>query len=192
MKQFRLLVTMACFSVIFVLFSGAATALEQDEARVTLMWSNETPDRGTSVTLTVFFINDYVEELTIERIGIHLDWMGEDSFIGQDLSDEPVTIPPSPGSNYFPPITVVIPQDVSYGSHSYYIGVDGIQGESTTFSWDSPIRTIQIQPAGETDDGGNGAADADGQPDTLLIIVGVVAVAGVALLVMFLIFRRKK
>ncbi len=190
MKLSQLLLTVNCLSIIFVLF-GVGFALEQDEARVTPIWSNETPDLGSSVLLNIFYINDYVEEVTIERIGVHLDWMEQDSFVGLNLSNNPVTVSSS-GSYAFQPITVVIPNDVSYGIHSYFIGVDGIQGESTSFSWDSLTRTIQIQPAGGNNDGGNGGADVDGQPDTLLIIVGVAIVAGVAVLIMILIFKRKK
>jgi hypothetical protein len=187
MKQYQLLLTVACLSVIFVLFSGVCFAIEPDDARVTPIWSNETPDRGTSVTLRVFYINDYVDPVTIQRVGVHLDWMEEDAFAGQDLSDEPVTIQSSSG-DYFPPIVVSIPQDVSYGAHTYFISVQFVD---ETY-WDSPTKTLEIQSADGTNDGGNGGTDGGDQPDILLIAVGVAAVAVVAVLIVAIIFRRKK
>jgi hypothetical protein len=185
MKQSQLLLTVACLSVIFVLFSGVCSAIEQDEARVTPIWSNETPDRGTSVTLTVFYINDYVEPVTIQKVGVHLDWMDEDAFAGQDVSDAPVTIQSSEGYQ-FPPIIVSIPQDASYGTHTYFISVQFVDEDY----WDSPTRTLEIQSAGGN--GGNGSTDGGGQPDILLIVVGVAAVAVVAVFIVAIVFRRKK
>lgn len=187
MKQSQLLFTVACLSVIFVLFSGVCSAIEQNDARVTPIWSNETPDRGTSVTLKVFYINDYVEPVTIQKVGVHLDWMDEDNFAGQDVSDDPETIQSSSGYQ-FPPIVVSIPQDVSYGAHTYFISVQFVD---ETY-WDSPTRTLEIQSAEGTNDGGNGGTDGGGQPDILLIVVGVAAVAVVAVLIVAIVFRRKK
>jgi len=196
MKLSRLLLIIACFSIFFTPFSGVVSALEQDEARVTPMWQpTETPTPGSIVTLTIFFINDYSEPLTIQRIGVHIDWMEEESFVGHDLSDDPLIVPTS-GDYYFPPITITVPQDLSVGVHSYFIGVDGILVNSTAFTWDSPTRAIQIQVSGEDGtnegNGGDGGTNSDGQQNQLLIIIGAVAVAGVAALILILIFRRKK
>jgi LPXTG-motif cell wall-anchored protein len=196
MKQSQLLRITACLGIIFVLFSGVVSALEQDEARMTPIWQpTQTPTPGSVVTLTVFFINDYSEPLTVQRVGVHTDWMEEEAFAGQDISDNPVLVPTSDGYQ-FPPITVQIPQDTSIGEHLYFVGVDGLLQNSTEFTWDSPTRTLQIIESGNGGNnggnGGNGSTNGDGQQNQLLIIVGVAAVAGAALLVLFIIFRRKK
>jgi hypothetical protein len=196
MKPSRLLLILACFSIICVLFSGIVSALEQDEARITPIWQpTETPTPGSIVMLTIFFINDYSEPLTIERVGVHIDWMEEEGFLGHDMSDNPVTVQSSDGA-YFPPINVQVPQDASIGDHPYFVGVEGILANSTEFSWDSQTRTLQIQSSGEDGtnggNGGDGATNGDGQQNQLLIIVGVAIVAGAAVLIMILIFRRNK
>jgi hypothetical protein len=196
MKPSRLLLILACFSIICVLFSGIVSALEQDEARITPIWQpTETPTPGSIVMLTIFFINDYSEPLTIERVGVHIDWMEEEGFLGHDMSDNPVTVQSSDGYQ-FPPINVQIPQDASIGEHLYFVGVDGLLQNSTEFTWDSPTRTLQIIESEEDGSNGgngdNGSTNGDGQQNQLLIIVGVAAVAGAAILILFIIFRRKK
>ncbi len=182
----------ACFSITCALFTGVVSALEQDEARITPVWSNETPYPGSTVTVEIFLINSYSDDITVQRIGVHLDWMDPDNFVGHDISDAPVTIP-SDGSYKFQSITIVVPQDASVGAHNYFVGVDGIQGASTPFSWDSQTRILQIQGSDGSEQVSNESAGTDGQPDQSLIILGVAAVvAVVAVLMVIFIFRRNR
>ena len=147
MKPFRLVVIVASFSIFFAAFCGVVFALDQDEVRVSVAWSSEIYSRGSSQTVTVLLISDSSEQLTINYFGLHVDWMDSDQFIGSDLSDDPVIIP-AYGNEYFSPITIQIPEDVSVGPHSYFLGIDGIQGVSTSFSWDSPTLTLVVQNSG--------------------------------------------
>jgi hypothetical protein len=145
MKPFRLVLVVAYFSIFCALFSGVGSALDQDEAAVSLMWSSQTLCQGSSVTVTVLFASGCSEELTIYRVGLHFDWMAYDSFVGLDISDNPVIIP-SHGTCAFDPMIILIPEDVSVGTHSYFVGIEGFQGESTYFFWeDSNTRTLLIQ-----------------------------------------------
>jgi len=143
-KPFRIIHIAACFSIVFALFSGVSFALDQDEANVSLVWSNPTPYQGSSVNVRVVFNSDYAEELTIYYVGIHFDWMDSDAFAGPDLSNNPVTIS-GYGSHTFDPIAILIPEDASVGTHNYFVGIDGLEGESASFTWDSPTLTLQIQ-----------------------------------------------
>ena len=144
MKPFRPVLIVACFSIICALFSGVVYALDQDEARVSVAWSSETLYRGSSVIVNILFISDCAEELTIYCVGLHFDWMAPDTFVGRDLSDAPVTIS-SYGSYTFDPMTISIPETASVGTHSYFVGINGIQGEFTEFSWDSQTLMLLIQ-----------------------------------------------
>jgi hypothetical protein len=144
MKVFRVVLIVACFSLICALFSGVASALEQNEATVTLIWSNTAPYQGSVATVRVSFKSDYAEVLTVYYVGLHFDWMDSDTFVGPDLSDNPVIIS-GYGSYTFDPISVLIPENASVGTHSYFVGIDGLEGDSTGFSWDSPTQTLQIQ-----------------------------------------------
>lgn len=151
MKRFRLVLIVTCLSIICVLFSGVSGvvfALDQDEARVSVAWSSETHYQGSSPTVTVLLISDSSEELTLYYFGLHFDWMDSNRFVGHDLSADPVIIP-AYGSQILYPVTLQIPEDVSVGSHSYFVGIDGVQGESTSFSWDSSTLTLVVQNSGQ-------------------------------------------
>jgi parallel beta-helix repeat protein len=145
-KLYRLLTIVACFSIICALFNGLGSALEDDEASVSVSWSSQTHYPGSNETVTVFLKSNYPETLTIFNVGLHFDWMVADSFYGLDLSGDPVTIL-SYGNHTFEPINFLIPDNASVGTHSYYVGVDGLQGtiQPTVFSWDSQTLTLQVQ-----------------------------------------------
>lgn len=144
MRPFRIVLIVACFSIICALFSGVVSALEQNEASVTLTWSSQTPYQGSRATVMVFFNSDCAEELTVYYVGLHFDWMDSDAFVGPDLSNDPVTIS-GYGSYTFGPISILIPANASVGTHSYFVGIDGLEGISTNFSWDSQTLTMEIQ-----------------------------------------------
>ena len=189
MKLFRLVLIVACFSIICVLFCGVGYALEQDEAVVSVMWSSQTLYQSSNVTATVFFASDSSEELTIYYLGLHFDWMAPDSFVGLNISNDPVTIP-SYGSHTFNPMIIHIPEDASVGAHNYFVGVDGLQGESTSFFWDSQPRTLLIQDSEEEIN--NEGTRTESQQDQLLIIVGIIVVVVVVVLIIILMVRRKR
>lgn len=151
MKLFRLVLVVTCLSIICALFSGVSGvvfALDQNEARVSVFWSSETQYQGSSPTAIVLFISNSSEELTLYYFGLHFDWMVSDRFVGHDLSNNPVIIP-AYGSQNFSPVTIQIPEDASVSPHSYFVGIDGVQGESTSFSWDSSTLTLVIQNSGQ-------------------------------------------
>ena len=151
MKCFRLVIIVTYLSIICALFSGVSSvvfALNQDEARVSVAWSTKTPYQGSNPIVTVFFINDSPETLTIDYFGLNFDWMGSNSFVGLVLSDDPVFIP-AYGNQYFPPVTVQIPEDASLGPHSYFVGINGEQNESTDFSWNSSTITLVVELSGQ-------------------------------------------
>ena len=68
--------------------------------------------------------------------------MNEDVFSGKDLTNNPQTIP-GHGNYTSDPIMLQIPFNVSVGSHTYFVGVDGVDA-SGNFTWNGPNETIQI------------------------------------------------
>jgi hypothetical protein len=148
MKHLSLIAIMISFWIFCVAFCGIVIALDQDEARVSVAWRNDTYYRGSNSLVTVFFISDSLEELKIEYFGLHFDWMESDSFVGFDLSDDPVVIP-ALEARYFSSISIQIPEDASIGAHNYFVGVNGIQGESTSFSWNSSTLTLIVEGSGQ-------------------------------------------
>jgi len=144
MKLCRLVLTVACLSLICSLFSCVGFGLDQNEARVTMVWSDETPSPGNLVTVTVMFINDSPKDLSLYYFGLNFDWMESDQFVGHDLSDDPVTVQANGGYQYFSAVTVQIPEDATVGAHSYFVGIDGFEGDSDVFSWDSPTKVVSV------------------------------------------------
>jgi hypothetical protein len=146
-RPLRLMLTVASISLVCILCCGLVSALDADEASVTLFWSSQTVYQGDTITVRITFKSNSADQLNIYRIGLHFDWMSSNEFYTSDLSANPVIIPSS-GSYMFGPIAIQIPSNVSAGSYSYFVGVDGMQ-ESSSFSWDSPASTIQIHAANE-------------------------------------------
>jgi hypothetical protein len=144
MKTSRAVLILACFNTLFALLSGAVCALEQEELSVSLAWSDQTPNPGDRVTVSMFCKSSSSEEITIYYLGINFDWMESESFVGFDLSDDPVSISGF-GSHTFDSLVITIPEDVTIGTHSYFVGMDGIEGEFDSFSWDSTKSVIVVQ-----------------------------------------------
>lgn len=152
MRPTRLMAALISISLICVLCVNSVSALESNEITVALYWSSQVLYQGDIATVRISLKTTSTEQLFIYYIGIHFDWMPEGGFYGYDLSDSPVLIPSdgsSSGSGYiFDPISIQIPINVSVGEHSYYVGIEGRQGSTTTFSWDSPPSTVRIHPFG--------------------------------------------
>lgn len=142
MKTSRIIVVVACSIIICAMFSGLVSALSQEEATASVYWQPQTPLPGNSATATIFFVNNSPDTLTIEHIGLHFDWMGSGGFMGATLP-EPVTVPAN-GTKTLSPLLINIPANVTLGTHTYSVGIDGVQGASTDFSWDSSQLMITI------------------------------------------------
>jgi len=149
MKSLNLLLVAACISLFSLLtFSGAVSALEQNEAFAAVYWVTQ-PQQGKTAAVSIYFQNNCSDQLTIYYIGFHFDWMPQNNYTGFDLSSNPISVI-SNGSHTFNPMTISIPSNVTVGSHSYTIGIDGIRGMSDSFSWDSLPYPLQIQSSGVT------------------------------------------
>jgi len=143
-RPLRLMLTFTSISLICILCCSLVFALNPDEASVSLFWSSQTVYPGDMVSVRLTLKSNYAEQLKIYYIGLHFDWMDPDGFYGSDLSANPVIVP-SFGTYIFDAIAIQIPLNVSAGSHSYFVGIDGTEGLSlSNFSWDSPALTIQI------------------------------------------------
>lgn len=143
MKAFPLTLIVVSLSIICILNIGLVSALEQGELSIVPSWLKSTPYQGDSTTVTLRLTSTSSNQLRIYYIGLHFDWMPADSFVGLDLSDDPVVVPAS-GIYIFEPMLIQIPANVSVGSHSYFVGIDGIEGSYDSFSWNSPDLTLQI------------------------------------------------
>lgn len=134
----------ACFGVLCLMFSGVVCGLDENQASVEVLLSTQETYRGDIIGIRVIFQSNYPGLLAIYNLGIHFDWMIEDSFVGHDLDDTPAVIP-AYGSYTFDLLTLEIPHTAVDGEHTYFVGIDGLQGEDTGFSWDSEMLTFNVQ-----------------------------------------------
>ena len=149
MKSFPPMLIAASIIIICVFNIGLVSALSSDEAVVSPVWSTQTFNAGETVSVRLVFKSNCSDDLTVYYVGIHFDWMAADSFYGLDLSADPVVVP-SYGSHTFDTMVINIPEATSSGSHSYFIGMDGTQGEyGVNFSWNSKTFMLQITNSNE-------------------------------------------
>ena len=139
------LALIACFIGVVCAFNmGLVSALDQGDISVAPSWTAATASKGGNAFVTIRLTNEISDELTIYRVGIHFDWLDAGRFFTLDLSDNPEVIS-GYGTNIFSQMTIQIPSNVSTGSHSYYIGIDGVDSTSSeSFSWDSSEFTLEI------------------------------------------------
>jgi len=147
MKLLRLALIAISMSIVCVLSIGLVSALNPDEATALVSWASQTYYPGDTVIFRIFIQSNSPDELLIQRIGLHFDWMPEGAFYSRDLSAAPVSIP-SNGSYTFDIMSADVPSNVTAGLHNYFVGIDGLQN-SISFSWDSPPATIQIHDGRE-------------------------------------------
>jgi len=144
MKAFPIKLIAVFISIFCVLSIGFVSALEPGQASVSLSWSTQAFFQGDIVTVRITFSSNSSDQLMVVGYGLQFDW-DPDRFYGHDISEDPVTVP-GYGTYIFDPITIQIPANISTGVHSYFVGVDGVEGYSLTeFSWDSPASTISVQ-----------------------------------------------
>jgi hypothetical protein len=141
-KKLRLLLAVfACSLIACAMFSGLASALSQEEATASVAWVPLAPLPGNSATASVIFINNSPDNLTVESVSIHFDWMGAGLYVGATLPN-PVTVPVN-DSQVLSPLLINIPSNVTSGTHTYTVGIDGVQG-TADFSWDSTQLMVTI------------------------------------------------
>jgi hypothetical protein len=147
-KKLRvLLAVFACSLIACAMFSGLASALSQEEATASVAWVPLAPLPGNSATASVIFINNSPDNLTIESVSIHFDWMDAGLYVGATLPN-PVTVPVN-DSQVLSPLLINIPSNVTLGTHTYTVGIDGVQG-TADFSWDSTQLMVTIGAGGSS------------------------------------------
>jgi hypothetical protein len=194
-KSLRISVILTTIIIVAFLCSGFAAALNQDEASAQALFSSgDTLQAGKTVTVTIYFTSTAADELQITNVGIHFDWLPSGGFLGYNLSSPNlITIPSGGGSQALPALNIKIPDGTTAGSHSYYIEIDGTQGNSSTpFFWDSAsaqkevIASVNSPTPTNTNSGG-----APGQM-TLLLLAVVAVVVVVAVLMLLVVMRKKR
>ena len=219
--QLPLIVTVIILLTVAAMCSGSAVSLKTNEASVQTLLSSQTVQPGQTITITIIFNSNAADTLQITNVGIHFDWMTSGNFYGYDLFNAPANIPSGGGTYMFHNISVQVPVNITAGIHSYYISIDGTQGNSTTlfakdsptaygimpfdyapplFSWDSPTATItsiggtQTTARTSPPSGTNSGSLQSGGQQNLLIygVIGALVVVVTLLLIVVLVQNKRK
>jgi hypothetical protein len=197
MKSLRISFIVTTIIIAAFLCSGFAAALNQDEASAQALFSSgDTFQAGQTVTGTIYFTSTSADVLNITDVGIHFDWMPSGVFIGYSnlSSTTSIIIPSGGGSQTLPTISVKVPDGTVAGSHTYYIAIDGTQGDSSTpFYWNSTTAETEViasasSPTPTSTNSGGGL----GQTDLLLLVVAAAVVVVVVVLMLVIVMRKKR
>ena len=191
------IILMVSFVLAIFVFSGLVSALDTNAISAYPVLSKQALNIGSSVTVRITVQSNTDEQLQITGIGINFDWMDSGLFFGPK---NPVTLAAN-GSYTTPPFTVQVPTNVTVGSHTYFVGVDGTEGTSQNeFYWNSTTSTIIVLPANQTGTtitpgptGGGGGQTASSPLNTILYIavVAIVVIVVIAVIVMLMQKKRK-
>ncbi len=182
MKTTKLIAVISVIALIAIVSSVSfVSALEQNEASVTTFMSDAPKVPGQETSIRVMFTNHAGKALSVYYVGIHLDWMEKDQLYGIDYSSSPKTV----GSGKDLVVDIInytVPSGTSYGTHSFYIGVDGYDADGTAFSWTSSEgSTITVGTASSSQPATTTTPTATDQPQTfdmnIVIFGGLIAVA---------------
>ena len=115
-----------------------------------------------------------------------------DDFEGPNLSSNPVTV--EANGQYNGSFLIVIPTTASIGSHTYYVGVDGVDASGQVFALNSAEATVQVVASSNTPTvgpSGSGGGQTTALPDWAPYLI-VVAVVVIVVIIVFIVLKRNK
>jgi preprotein translocase subunit SecG len=191
LKIATVIAVIALISVSLTLVS----ALEQNEATADVFWSNHSPSVGDLVTVRINFQSSSQNQILITNIGVHGDWMPTDRYYGPSYSPEnPVTVP---SSGSFMTGEIQIPLTGDAGTHTYYVGVNGVDSTGANVEWTSTPATITFLPPGSntatpTANPSGGDVQTAAGPNWLVYGTVIAAAIVLVILIVVLLMMRKK
>jgi hypothetical protein len=201
MKRLKPLpVILVAFVIMLFVCINSVSALRSDDCSAILTWTDQTGQQQVQPLLNVgipayariLFGSNIAQEIEITRIGVNFDWMPPDNFVGINLEGNPAYVQGM--GTYSNLLKIDVPANVSSGTHTYYIGIEG-KDASGNFSWSSSKLTVEINnpyftAAPTATPTGNG----DQNGDQNLLIYGAIAavLVVIALLLLIIVVRKKK
>jgi hypothetical protein len=197
-KAHKIILIVSFVLAIFV-FSGLVSALDTNAISAYPVFSKSTLNIGSSITVRITIQSSVDEQLQITHVGVNFDWMDSSGFFGPNLTNNPVTIT-SNGSYTTPPFIVQVPTNVTMGSHTYFIGVDGTEGTSQTdFYWNSSAATIIVLAANQTGTtttpgptGGGGGGQTTSSPLNTILYIAVIAIVVIVVIAVIVMLMQKR
>jgi len=195
------IILIVSFVLAIFVSSGLVSALDTSAISAYPVFSKNTLNIGSSITVRITIQSNTDEQLQITHVGVNFDWMSSSGFFGPDLTNNPAVIP-SNGSYTTPPFIVQVPTNVTVGQHLYFVGVDGTESTNqNAFYWNSSTSTIIVLAANQTGTttpiptgGGGGGGQTTSSLLTMILyfaVAAIVVVIVVAVIVMVIKKKRK-
>ncbi len=188
MKAIKIACLVTILTVVF-LSIGIVSALSSSDVAISAYLTNSSPRPGDQIIVNVTFDSKVAQELQIYAIGIHADWMQAEQLQGPTYysSDEgPITV--EANGLYSTRFSATVPVGTTLGSHTYYIGVDGVDSSGNAFSLNTAESALQVvstssssTPTPTSTQGGETGNTSDWLPYIVVAIVAAVVVVLVAL-----------
>jgi hypothetical protein len=192
-KALQITVITTCIFIMFI-SSGVVSALGASDITARPIPSTTEAAPGETINIRVFLTNNAASSITINYVGINFDWMPSDGFYGYDLSDSPVTLTAGQ-STPIGPISVKVSTTAGAGAHTYRVGIEGVDGSSSPFSWDSPDSSITVTGGGATTNPTTNPSSTDGSsslPPNLLLDIVLIVVIVIVVIFMLIFLKRGK
>lgn|GEM_PF-3122126 len=190
MKTVHVVSIVTLVAVIF-LSVGLVSALTNSDATIHATLSNDSPRAGDAILVTVTFQSNVAQQLSIYAIGVHADWMQATQLYGPNLSSDPATV--EANGVYATQFSLPIPSTASVGTHTFTVGIDGLDASGNAFSLDSSEQQLQVISASSSTGPTSTANPGGGQtPDWLPYIVVAAAAVVVAVLVIIVMMRSRR
>ncbi len=195
MKVSRSIGVLSVITLIVMMFSvSLVSALEQNEASIVAEMPGYDRVRGEMSSVHIQFTSKTEKTLEIYKVGIHFDWMDKDQLYGISFSSDPKTVA-SMKSVVFDIINYTVPNDVSFGAHTYYIGVDGSDEAGNPFSWTSDDRTIYVVSPSTSEEPTATPTTTAQNPQALdlnyVIYGGIIAAAAIVIIVIAVMMKKR-
>ncbi len=201
MKTLKIMLIIS-FIVALLIGGSLVSALDTGAISAFPVLSKNSVNIGSSIMVRITVDSNTAEEIQLLHVGVNFDWMDSGLFFGPNLSGNPVTLAAN-GSYTTPPFAVQVPTNVSVGTHTYFVGVDGTESTNQNeFYWNSTTAVIQVLPANTTGTtptittsptgGGGGQTTSSTSPLTLIIYLAVAAIVVVVVLALIVMVVQKK
>lgn len=192
MKIIRLIAIAALLAVVLsVNLFSEVSALSQSGIEVLTFKSEEVKVPGETFGMNIIITNTASQQLTINAVGVHFDWMEKDELYGPNYASDPIEL--AAGKDFtIRSLNFTIPFGTASGNHTYYVGIDGYEADGTPFSWTSTTEeTISIAGSSSTSTP-TPTGNQQGQTTDYSWIIYVAVIAAVVVIAVLLVIMKKR
>ena len=196
-KAIKIAFSVTILAAVFLSIGLVSAAITSNDVTISAYLSNSSLRPGDQIIVNVTFDSKVAQQLDIYAIGIHADWMQAEQLQGPNYySSDSGPVAVEANGLFSTRFVATVPVGTSFGSHTYYIGVDGYDASGNPFSLNSAESSLQVVSSTSSSTPSPTSTQDGGLGDTSgwlpYIVVGVVAAVMVLLVILTMMRGRKK